>query len=121
MKTWLQPVTLNGNLVKLIPLTIDHAKDLVNASSDGQLYNLRYASIPSEETVNEYIEKALTDQDQSLALPFAIVEKKSNKIIGSTRLYDAKPDYQRVSLGYTWYSQSHQRTGVNTECKYLIL
>jgi RimJ/RimL family protein N-acetyltransferase len=26
-----------------------------------------------------------------------------------------------VEIGYTWYSESYQRTSVNTECKYLLL
>ncbi|MCX2745572.1 GNAT family protein [Mangrovivirga sp. M17] len=121
MEPWLKPVTLEGNLVKLIPLTKDHAEDLVSASTDGELWNLKYATIPSEETVDNYISKALDEKDAGLALPFAIVEKKNNRIIGSTRLYEAQPHNRRISLGYTWYSVSFQRTGVNTECKYLIL
>jgi RimJ/RimL family protein N-acetyltransferase len=28
---------------------------------------------------------------------------------------------RRVEIGYTWYSKSAQRTGINTECKYLLL
>ena len=26
-----------------------------------------------------------------------------------------------MEIGYTWYAKSFQRTGVNTECKYLLL
>ena len=35
--SWPPPVTLNGNLVTIAPLTQAHAADLAEASADGQL------------------------------------------------------------------------------------
>src|SRR5690606_19098467 len=34
---------------------------------------------------------------------------------------NAMYDHRRVEIGYTWYAKKYQRTGVNTECKYLLL
>lgn len=121
MNTWLNEIELIGEKVKLIPLATDHANDLLNAASDGELWNLKVTSIPSKDSVNGYIEFTLSEQNAGRALPFVVIDKVSNTIIGSTRFCNASPEHRRLEIGYTWYSKSYQRTGVNTECKYLLL
>jgi RimJ/RimL family protein N-acetyltransferase len=50
-----------------------------------------------------------------------IIHRQSGKIVGTTRFYDIRPLDRAVAIGYTWLSQSAQRTPVNTECKLLLL
>ena len=121
MKTWLEKITLVGNKVKLIPLEKKHEANLLKAAGDGNLWDLWYTFVPSKETISDYIDYAINDEEKGKSLPFVVVEKKTNSIIGCTRLFAAFPEHRRVELGYTWYAKSHQRTGVNTECKYLLL
>jgi len=49
------------------------------------------------------------------------LDKNNGDIIGSTRYYNVQPEHRRLEIGYTWYAKKYQRTGVNTECKYLLL
>ncbi|WP_338792567.1 GNAT family protein [Bernardetia sp. MNP-M8] len=121
MKKWLSPVTLEGNLVQLIPLSRSHKKELLEATSDGELWNLWFTSVPSQEKMDIYLDFAFSEQEANRALPFAIIDKKTGKIIGSTRFCNVVESNKRVEIGYTWYSKSYQRTGINTECKYLLL
>jgi len=120
MSNWLNNIQLEGNLVKLKPLTSSHRTELLQAAADGELWNLWYTSVPSEKSVDEYIEYALAENLAGRAHAFVIVDKSSNKIIGSTRYCNAIND-NRLEIGYTWYAKSTQRTGINTECKYLLL
>lgn len=122
MKTrWIEPVTLTGSLVILEPLSLEHAHGMKEAVRDGNLWNLWYTTVPSPEKVEEYIQKALDMRSNAGAMPFAVLEKESREVIGCTRYFNVDEDNQRLEIGYTWYSESHQRTGVNTECKYLLL
>lgn len=121
MKKWLSPTNLEGNLVKLIPLSLSHKNALLEAASDGELWNLWFTSVPSQEKIDEYLNYAFSEQEENRALPFAIIDKKTDKIIGSTRFCNVVESNRRVEIGYTWYSKSYQRTGINTECKYLLL
>jgi len=121
MTKWLNEIELEGSLVKLIPLRRDHREDLLRAAADGELWKLWYTSVPSEKTIDAYINWVLSEWEKDKALPFVVVDKKTNKIIGSTRFCNATPEHRRVELGYTWYAKSFQKTGVNTECKYLLL
>ncbi|MDC6366172.1 MULTISPECIES: GNAT family N-acetyltransferase [Flavobacteriaceae] len=121
MQTWLSPVTLEGSLVKLIPLQKSHTTDLLDAASDGNLWDLWFTSVPSEKTIEAYIDTALKTQEEDTALPWAVVDKATNKIIGSTRYLNAEGPNRRLEIGATWYAKRVQRTGINTECKYLLL
>jgi RimJ/RimL family protein N-acetyltransferase len=118
---WLEEIELVSASIKLVPLRVEHANSLISAASDGDLWDLWFTGVPNEESINEYIQHALSEQSKGLALPFVVVDKTSNKIIGSTRFCNAVPSNQRVEIGYTWYSNSFQRTSVNTECKNLLL
>lgn len=118
---WLYPTTLRGKIVTLVPLAREHTNELLAAASDGDLWNLWFTSVPSSNTIDSYLTQAFKDQEDGRALLFAVIDNKTQKIIGSTRYCNADNLNHRVEIGYTWYAKSYQRTGVNTECKYLLL
>lgn len=120
MSNWLQNIHLEGDLVKLLPLSQKYRAELLLAAADGKLWNLWYTSVPSEKTIDEYIDFALAENLAGKAHAFVIINTLTNKIIGSTRYCNAINN-NRVEIGYTWYAKSTQRTGINTECKYLLL
>ena len=121
MNNWLNETILKGNSVHLIPLKAEHQSALLEASSDGELWKLWYTSVPSKDSIDSYLEYAFSEQAAGRALLFAVVDKQTQQIIGSTRYCNADNLNRRVEIGYTWYAKSYQRTGVNTECKYLLL
>lgn len=121
MNDWLEEIELSGQNVKLVPLRASHKQGLLEAAGDGELWKLWYTSVPSSETIAIYIEKALAEQEQGKSLPFVVKENNTNKIIGSTRYMNVEVDNKRLEIGHTWYAKGSQRTGVNTECKYLLL
>lgn len=118
---WLLPMALEGSIVALHPMEVHHRDALVLAASDGYLWQLWYTSVPSEHEIDRYISDALEAQERGEAQPFVVYHRASGKIIGSTRYCHADVKSRRLEIGYTWYAQSYQRTGVNTECKYLLL
>lgn len=121
MSFWIPTdLTLKGTQVDLIPLQPTHRADLLAAAADGQLWKLWYTSVPSEATIDQYITTALAQRTTGREIPFVVWHKASQAVIGTTRFYNLQPEHRRLEVGYTWYAKSHQRTGVNTECKYLL-
>ena len=120
-KRWIEPVTLTGSKVILEPLSLEHLDGLISAVKDGELWKLWFTSIPSPEKAEEYIKTALGMRENAGAMPFIVRDRESNKIIGCTRYFNVDEVNQRLEIGYTWYSESYQRTAANTECKYLLL
>lgn len=116
-----EPKPLEGQLVRLVPLQLEHRNQLMIAASDGELWKLWYTSVPSSATVDQYIDAALEQYAEKKSIPFVVIEKLNNKIIGTTRYCNIDLPHRRLEIGYTWYAQSYHRTGINTECKYLLL
>ncbi len=120
-KRWIEPITLTGLRVVLEPLSLEHLDGMINAVKDGELWKLWFTSIPTPEKAEAYIKTALEMRENAGAMPFIVRDRESNKIIGSTRYFNVDEGNQRLEIGYTWYSESYQRTAVNSECKYLLL
>lgn len=113
--------TLQGSLVTLRPLLHTDAQSLIDAAVDGELWSLPFTVIPSAETVDDYIDKALRGQAEGSVMPFAITLSGDQSIIGSTRFWKIDRENRKLEIGHTWYSQSWQRTAANTESKLLLL
>lgn len=117
---WHAVPTLDGAHVRLEPLQPSHAPALGEAAADGELWHLRFTSVPTPHEAEAYVARALAQQAAGQALAFA-VRDADGAIVGTTRLYDLDPDTPRLTIGYTWYARRVQRTGLNTEAKLLLL
>lgn len=115
------PITLEGQHVRLEPLSPAHEKSLIAAASDGQLWNSTVTIVPDETNMAAYIGEALQGQAQGVHLPFVIIQKSLGQVVGSTRFYNIDQNNRGVEIGYTWLAASAQRTSVNTETKLLLL
>jgi RimJ/RimL family protein N-acetyltransferase len=71
----IQPLTLEGQYVRLEPMTQAHADALTVAVSDGELWNTQVTIIPEPGSVNDYIQFALDGLAQGDQLPFVIIRK----------------------------------------------
>ena len=116
----IQP-TLTGKLVELRPLQQEHADQLLRAAADGQLWNMKVTVIPGPETIASYIATALQGQQSGAVMPFVIIRRDTGAVVGSTRFWKIDRANRKLEIGHTWLSVSAQRSGVNTEAKYLLL
>jgi RimJ/RimL family protein N-acetyltransferase len=115
------PVTLESRGIRLEPLELAHTDALIEASNDGRLWELWYTAVPVAEKMAKYVEDALAGQASGTMLPWVVRELSSDAIIGTTRYHDIVAPIDRVEIGYTWYSESRQRTAVNRTCKLMLL
>lgn len=115
-----QPV-LRGELVELQPLQASHRADLLQAAADGELWNMTLTVVPGEATVDKYIATALEGRAAGSVMPFVIVVRASGQVIGTTRFWKLDAANRKLEIGHTWLGQSFQRSGVNTEAKFLLL
>ncbi|SAL12197.1 GNAT family N-acetyltransferase [Caballeronia telluris] len=116
----MQP-TLTGTTVELRPLKADDAPALLQAAADGQLWNMTLTVVPGPETVERYIATALAGRESSTVMPFVIAMRETGRIVGSTRFWKIDRTNRKMEIGHTWLAASVQRSGVNTEAKYLLL
>lgn len=115
------PVTLTGDRVRLEPLEMRHLEGLKSAAADGELWNLRFTSVPDPGDTAGYIERAEAQRLEGFRLPFAVIDLPGERVLGTTSYHDIVPAIDRLEIGYTWYSASAQRTHVNTSAKLLLM
>ena len=117
-----QPVTLTGNLVRLEPMELGHAADLYAVGAEDSIW--RYAARPALRSVvdaEEWIKACLEESATGTRVMFAVIHLETSKAVGSTAYIDIVREHRTLEIGMTWYGSAWQRTGVNTECKYLLL
>jgi RimJ/RimL family protein N-acetyltransferase len=121
MEKWLSETELKGDLVTLMPMRRAHRDAMVEAASDGKLWELWYTTVPSADTIDAYIDSALAGYAADNSLPFVVIENSSQKLIGSSRYLNAEQQHRRLEIGNTWYKSTAQKSGINTQCKLLML
>ena len=115
-----QPIEFHGTHAALVPLSLDHHDDLVQAVQDGQLWQLWFTFIPRPEGMRQEIERRLSLQQQGSMLPFAVLNA-SGQAVGMTTYMNIDAQHHRLEIGSTWYRQGVHRTPLNTECKLMLL
>jgi N-acetyltransferase len=115
----IKQVTLEGKYVLLRPPSINDLDGLSYAAQDGEIWNSPYAIFPTISELSKYLQDLL--KKQKSILPFIIVHKQSNKIVGTTRYLNIDYDNYHLEIGHTWLARSYRRTAVNTESKLLML
>ncbi len=131
----LDVVALEGHYVRLEPLSLDHIPGLVLAATQSR-ETFVFTDVPLDEiAMRRYVERALAGRDDGTMLPFAINDRKTARVVGSTRFGNIEflnwppgsphqqgshlPDV--VEIGWTWLAPEAQRTGINAEAKLLML
>ena len=116
----MQP-SLHGQLVDLLPMQAEHAPQLLQAAADGELWNMTVTVVPGPDTIARYVATALQGRQAGTVMPFVIVRKSTGAIVGSTRFWKIDRLNRKMEIGHTWLGASAQRSGVNTEAKWLLL
>jgi N-acetyltransferase len=117
----IEPVVLEGEFVRLAPMTLEHLDALCEIGLAEEIWRWSPEQIVSREAMKRYVETALDEQKRGVSLPFVTIDKAQNKIVGSTRFGNIAAKDRRVEIGWTWINPAWQRTFVNTEAKLLML
>jgi RimJ/RimL family protein N-acetyltransferase len=117
-----QPVTLEGQRVRLEPLSIGlHRAGLMQVMLAPELWKWTLANVRTGADLDRYLETALKEQVEERSLPFVTFDKLSGRVAGSTRFGNIERTHRRVEIGWTTVGLEFQRSYVNTEAKYLML
>ena len=119
--SFVQPLVMRHNGVRLEPLALSHEDGLRAAAADGELWKLRITSVPEPHETRAYIETALQMRADGNRFAFAVVDDATGTVLGTSSYHDILPAVKRVEIGWTWYRKSVQRSHVNTIAKLLMM
>jgi RimJ/RimL family protein N-acetyltransferase len=121
MAAWTTPL-LEGELVRLEPMTAEHEGGLWAASRDERAWTWLSVEQPrTREELREYVGAALANAAAGLELPLVTIRREDGRVVGSTRYLALRPEHRSVEIGWTWLDPEVWATGINVEAKLLML
>lgn len=124
---WYAMPTLTGRMVRLEPLTIEHATGYLAAADDPEIFRWQSpvgGALAAPVTVGDatrHVAAALASRAAGKRLPYAQIDLRTGTFAGTTSLSDLDPVQRSLAIGYTWLGARWQGTGMNTEAKTLLL
>ena len=98
---WVTPVTLEGRIVRLEPLSLDHVDDLARVAFEGNLWRWTAVQPTDVAGLRSWIEAALASAATGSDMPFATVDRASGRAIGSSRFMSIVAEHRRLEIGWT--------------------
>lgn len=112
----IQPNLENENY-KLIPLKKNHFERLFEVASDPKVWEQHPNKDRYKREVFENFFKGALESKGA----FLIIDKQSNKVLGSTRFYDFDAGKNSILIGYTFYGTKSWGKKINPQVKKLML
>jgi len=115
-----QPVVLEGQIVRLEPMGPQHLSQLPDCVNPDLFVHFAATRPMSMETseLQRYFDELLSLPN---VIPYAIISRETGKMVGATSYMDIRAQHDGLEIGMTWLSKTSQGTKVNPECKLLLL
>lgn len=117
-----KPQIFESEFVRIEPMTMAHAEDLMLAGSAPELW--RYI-VPNRcetlESTKHWVDFFLNEQKAGKLIPFVIYDKRTEKIVGQTTYVNIDRQHKGIEVGYTFIQPEVQRSGLNRQCKYMLI
>lgn len=115
-------VVLTMDSVALEPLDERHFDGMLASVQDPSVWKyMSFADLSDPKAVRAWFDLALQEPAKGIGSPFAVIDRNSGTVLGSTSLYEIHLRHKRCELGRSWLVPSVRRTGVNTRAKLLML
>lgn len=119
---FLNEYILENDMVKLSPLSLLDFENIKHfALQEPEIWKFSQQPANGLENLENYFWIALNGRKEKKTYPFVVFDKRTQQYAGSTRFYDYQQMHSTVQLGYTWYGKEFQGSGLNKQCKFLML
>jgi RimJ/RimL family protein N-acetyltransferase len=116
-----EPIVLEGDHVRLEPMTLEHLPGLVEIGLALPIWTWMPFVVRTPDDLRGLVESALRARDAGAEFPFVTVQRASGQPVGSARYLAIALEHARLEIGWTWLAPAWQRSVVNTEAKLLML
>jgi N-acetyltransferase len=109
--------TLENDQFVLFALKLDDFEELYAVASDPMIWEQH----PNKDRYQEGVFRVFFEGAIRSGSAYKIVDKITNKTIGSTRFYDFDEQKSTILIGYTFYARAYWGTPANREVKKMML
>jgi len=114
-------IVLENERVRLIPFENERHSELNDIIFQSEIWKYMGMHITNDKDFKSYINNTLKQKHAGICYPFLIIDKRTNKIAGSTRYGNLNRASEKCEIGWTWYGLEFQGIGLNQACKYELL
>lgn len=107
--------------VNLQQLQHHHLADLLRAGQDPTIWQYVISNYCKDKATLERWFTETAQYDPTKQLPLVIIDKDSNQLVGSTRLFSLDFNHDKLEIGHTFITPAFQRSHINTHTKYMLL
>jgi N-acetyltransferase len=117
----LAPITLEGRIVRLEPMSAEHLDGLAGVAFDPLIWRYTLARPTDRAGLEAWMRSAMANAAAGTECPFVTIERASGQPIGSSRYMNIVPEHLRLEIGWSWVATERRRSGANREAKLLML
>ncbi|MEP2240280.1 MAG: GNAT family protein [Maribacter sp.] len=114
-------IQLENERVLLLPFHHKRNQELKEIIFQDDIWEFMGMHMKTESDFNEYLANTEKDKLNAVSYPFLIIDKKTNRVAGSTRYGNIIVGSEKCEIGWTWYGKDFQGTGLNHACIYELL
>ena len=114
-------IALENDLIMLRLMELSDVDEIYEVATDELIWEHIAYALSTKEEVEKYVHSQVRLNESEERFVLVIIDQVTNKIIGSTSIYEISKEHSRCEIGSTWLTPSYWRTTVNTNCKYLLL
>lgn len=114
-----EPVLLEGRILRLEPLSLDHAPGLWPHAGPEVFHWM--ADLPRDGSFAAFRDWIGLTMSRPASLTFAMILVETGEPVGASGYLDIRPDHRGIEIGRTWIGKAHQGSRVNPESKLLLL
>jgi RimJ/RimL family protein N-acetyltransferase len=112
---------LQTDEVLLRPLLMEDFEQLADLTNDQSMWTYFTSDLSDKAVLRDWIADAILQKENKTRLPFAVIDKASRKIVGSTSFGNISYRDKRIEIGWTWLGKEYQGKGINNQVKYLMI
>jgi len=114
-------ITLQNENILLRPTIKSDLEIFANLANDITMWVYFTHDLSDKKDCETWFNDAILGKETRTRLPFTVIQKENNKIVGATSFGNISMRDKRIEIGWTWFGPQFWGKGLNTQAKYLML
>jgi RimJ/RimL family protein N-acetyltransferase len=123
--TWdmqvMKDVVLENDVVRLRRINLNDKAGFAKIAFDPETWEHFVSMVSTEQELDNLLEEAIRDTLSGSRMAFAIVDRASGEVAGSTSYGNLFPKERKLEIGWSWLGRQYRGTGINRATKALLL
>lgn len=117
----LKDLVLTNRRVELRRIRITDRDAFARIVFDPEIWRHFVSRISTPDELDEFVESAVRDTLNGTRIVFAVIDRESGRIVGSTAYGNLAESERRLEIGWSWLAAEARRTGINRAAKFALL